>query len=84
MVELAWTTFSAILMYLCWYYPMDFVRNTNPDDKSIRSFLVFLFVWAYLLLASTFSYFAISWIALPEVAAVLTSLFWMLCILFCG
>ncbi|KAJ5382386.1 hypothetical protein N7517_000297 [Penicillium concentricum] len=83
-VELAWHTLMAIIMYFCWYYPVGFVRNTTPDDQAIRGFLVFLFLWVYLLFTSTFTHFAIFWIDLPETAGVLTSLFWMLCILFCG
>jgi ATP-binding cassette subfamily G (WHITE) protein 2 (PDR) len=43
-----------------------------------------MFLWVYLLFTSIFAYFAIVWIDLPETAGVLTSLLWMLCILFCG
>lgn len=71
-------------MYFCWYYPVGFVRNTTSDDQAIRGFLVFLFLLVYLLLTSTFAHLAITWIDLPETAGVLTSLLWMLCILFCG
>ncbi|RYP43328.1 hypothetical protein DL770_011720 [Monosporascus sp. CRB-9-2] len=83
-IELFWNSIMAVIMYFCWYYPVGFVRNTTPDDQAIRGFLVFLFLWVYLLFTSTFSHFAIVWIALPETAGVLTSLLWMLCILFCG
>ncbi|KAJ6149147.1 hypothetical protein N7471_000346 [Penicillium samsonianum] len=84
LIELAWHTLMAVIMYFCWYYPVGFVRNTTPDDQAIRGFSVFLLLWVYLLFTSTFAHFAIFWIDLPEVAGVLTSLFWMLCILFCG
>lgn len=84
LVELAWHTIMAVILYFCWYYPVGFVRNTTSDDQAIRGFLIFLFLWVYLLFTSTFSHFAIFWIDLPETAGVLTSLFWMLCILFCG
>lgn len=83
-VELIWHSLMAPIMYFCWYYPVGFVRNTTPNDQAIRGFLVFLFLWVYLLFTSTFAHFAIFWIDLPETAGVLTSLFWMLCILFCG
>ncbi|RYO87818.1 hypothetical protein DL764_008812 [Monosporascus ibericus] len=63
---------------------LGFVRNTTSDDQAIRGFLVFLFLWVYLLFTSTFAHFAIVRIDLPETAGVLTSLLWMLCILFCG
>ncbi|EFQ98073.1 multidrug resistance protein CDR1 [Nannizzia gypsea CBS 118893] len=84
LVELVWHSVMAAIMYFCWYYPVGFVRNTTPNDQAIRGFLVFLFLWVYLLFTSTFAHFAIFWIDLPETAGVLTSLFWMLCILFCG
>ncbi|KAF1949243.1 multidrug resistance protein CDR1 [Byssothecium circinans] len=84
LIELFWNTVMAVIMYFCWYYPVGFVRNTSPEDQTIRGFLVFLFLWVYLLLTSTFAHLAITWIELPETAGVLTSLLWMLCILFCG
>jgi ABC-2 type transporter. len=74
----------AVLMYFCWYYPVGFVQNTTSDDQAVRGFAIFLLLWVYLLFTSTFAHFAIFWIDLPETAGVLTSLFWMLCILFCG
>jgi ABC-type multidrug transport system permease subunit len=83
-VELFWHTLMAVIMYICWYYPVGFVQNTTADDHAIRGFAIFLFLWAYLLFTSTFAHFAIFWIDLPETAGVLTSLLWMLCILFCG
>ncbi|KAJ5995433.1 hypothetical protein N7481_002410 [Penicillium waksmanii] len=83
-VELFWHTLMAVIMYFCWYYPVGFVQNTTADDQAIRGFGVFLSLWVYLWFTSTFAHFAIFWIDLPETAGVLTSLFWMLCILFCG
>ncbi|KAM0343525.1 hypothetical protein ACHAPU_008420 [Fusarium lateritium] len=62
LIELFWNSLMAVIMYLCWYYPVGFVRNTTPDDQAIGGFLI----------------------DLHETAGVLTSLLWMLCILFCG
>lgn len=84
LIELFWNSIMAVIMYFCWYYPVGFVRNTTPDDQAIRGFLVLLFLWVYLLFTSTFAHLAIVWVDLPETAGVLTSLLWMLCILFCG
>ncbi|KZZ87543.1 ABC-2 type transporter [Moelleriella libera RCEF 2490] len=84
LIELFWNSLMAILMYFCWYYPVGFIRNTTRDDRTIRGFLVFLFLWVYLLFTSTIAHMAIVWVDLPETAGVLTSLLWMLCILFCG
>ncbi|KAF4949226.1 hypothetical protein FSARC_13532 [Fusarium sarcochroum] len=84
LVEAAWNTFMALIMYFCWYYPVGFVRNTTADDQQIRGFLVFLFLWMYMLFTSTFSHFAIVCIGSAEEAGVLATLLWMLCISFCG
>ncbi|KZL84907.1 multidrug resistance protein cdr1 [Colletotrichum incanum] len=84
LVEILWNSVMAAVMFVCWYYPVGFVRNTTDEDRTVRGFLVFLFLWTYLLFTSTFAHFAIVWIDLPETAGALTSLFWMLCILFCG
>ncbi|KAL4745768.1 hypothetical protein BDW72DRAFT_211010 [Aspergillus terricola var. indicus] len=78
LIELAWQTLMAVLLYFCWYYPVGFVQNTTTDDQAIRGFAVFLFLWVYLLFTSTMAHFAIFWIDLPETAGVLTSLLWML------
>ncbi|KAH6884150.1 ABC-2 type transporter-domain-containing protein [Thelonectria olida] len=84
LVEAAWNTIMAGLMYFCWYYPVGFVQNTTSDDQAIRGFLIFLFLWMFMLFTSTFSHFVITWIEMPEVAGVLATLMWMLCIAFCG
>ncbi|KZL66398.1 ABC transporter [Colletotrichum tofieldiae] len=84
LVEMAWNSAMAVVMFVCWYYPVGFVRNTTDEDRAARGLLVFLLLWAYLVFTSIFAHLAIVWIDLPETAGVLTSLFWMLCILFCG
>lgn len=84
LIELGWSTLMAVIIFFCWYYPVGFFRNSTPDDQTIRGFLVFLFLWEYLLFTSTVAHFAIVWIDLPEEAGVLTTLLWVLCILFCG
>ncbi|KAI8680770.1 hypothetical protein NCS56_00483000 [Fusarium sp. Ph1] len=84
LVEVAWNSFMAVIMYFCWYYPVGFVQNTTSDDVSTRGFLVFLFLLMFMLFTSTFSHFAIVWIETAEEAGVLASLLWMLCISFCG
>ncbi|KAF9776373.1 hypothetical protein IL306_005456 [Fusarium sp. DS 682] len=84
LVEMAWNSVMAALMYFCWYYPVGFVQNTTTSDEQIRGFLIFLLLWMYMLFTSTFSHFAITWIESAEQAGVLASLLWMLCISFCG
>ncbi|EXL73642.1 hypothetical protein FOPG_11102 [Fusarium oxysporum f. sp. conglutinans race 2 54008] len=84
LVEAAWNTFMAVLIYFTWYYPVGFVRNTTSDDQAIRGFLVFLYLWMFMLFTSTFSHAAIVCIATAEEAGVIATLLWMLSISFCG
>ncbi|EFQ96657.1 opaque-specific ABC transporter CDR3 [Nannizzia gypsea CBS 118893] len=83
-VELFWNTLMAVLMYVCWYYPIGFTKNTMEGDQAIRGFLVFLLLWTYMLFTSTIAHFAITWIDMPDTAGILTSFMWLLCIFFCG
>ncbi|GKU06341.1 abc transporter cdr4 [Fusarium langsethiae] len=84
LVEAAWNTLMAVIIYFCWYYPVGFVQNTTSDDQHIRGFLVFLFLLMFMLFTSTFSHFGIVCIGTAEEAGVLATLLWMLCIAFCG
>jgi ATP-binding cassette subfamily G (WHITE) protein 2 (PDR) len=77
LVEAAWNTLMAVIIYFCWYYPVGFVQNTTSEDQHIRGFLFMLFT-------STFSHFGIVCIGSAEEAGVLATLLWMLCIAFCG
>ncbi|KAK9242212.1 ATP-binding cassette transporter CGR1 [Lipomyces tetrasporus] len=60
LVEAAWNTLMAMMIYFCWYYPVGFVSNTTSDDETVRGFLVFLFLWMFMLFTSTFSHFAVT------------------------
>ncbi|KAM0276296.1 hypothetical protein ACHAQH_006885 [Verticillium albo-atrum] len=84
LVEAAWNTFMALIIYLCWYYPVGFTMNTTPSDEHSRGLLVFFFLWMFMLFTSTFSHFAITWNPTADTAGVLASLLWMLCLCFCG
>ena len=82
-VEIAWNSLMAVIIFFCLFYPVGFVDNMT-SDKTTRSFLVFLFMWQFMLLTSTLCHLAITWIGLPEIASSLTNFLWMMCILFCG
>ncbi|KAK9250566.1 ABC-2 type transporter-domain-containing protein [Lipomyces tetrasporus] len=84
LVEAAWNTLMAMMIYFCWYYPVGFVSNTTSDDETVRGFLVFLFLWMFMLFTSTFSHFAVTWVPNSEIGGVIASLLWMFCLIFCG
>ncbi|CRK08937.1 hypothetical protein BN1708_009846 [Verticillium longisporum] len=84
LIEAAWNTLMAVIIFVCWYYPVGFVMNTSPGDEHSRGLLVFFFLWMFMLFTSTFSHFSITWIPTADTAGVFASLLWMLCLCFCG
>lgn len=83
-VEIAWNTVLAAVVFFCWYYPVGFQANTTGDDAASRGLLGFLFLWQFFLFTSTFSHLVIIIFDTPDLAGTLASLMWMLCISFCG
>ncbi|KAM0323344.1 hypothetical protein ACHAQA_008937 [Verticillium albo-atrum] len=84
LVEAAWNSLMALIIFLCWYYPVGFTMNTTAADEHERGLLVFFFLWMFMLFTSTFSHFAITWNPTADTAGVLASLLWMFCLCFCG
>ena len=82
-VEITWNSLMAVFLFFCIFYPVQYV-DAMTKDVAIRSFLVFLFMWQFMLLTSTLCHFAITWIGLAEIASSLTNFLWMMFILFCG
>ncbi|KAL2066710.1 hypothetical protein VTL71DRAFT_2782 [Oculimacula yallundae] len=82
-VEIAWNSLMALLLFFCIFYPVRYVDNM-ASDVTVRSFLMFLFFWQFMLLTSTMCHLAITWISLAEIASSLTNFLWVMAILFCG
>lgn len=83
-MEAVWNTLVAVILFVCWYYPIGFVDNTTGGDVVERGLLVFLLLWMFMIMASTFSHFAITWMPNAEVGGVLVNLFWLLSLACCG
>ncbi|KAJ5096799.1 ABC multidrug transporter C [Penicillium angulare] len=84
-VELPWNTLAAILIFVCWYYPIGLYRNAEPTDAvHTRGLLMFLLIWTFLLFTSTFAHMVIAGIDLAETGGNLANLFFSLCLIFCG
>ncbi|KAJ5917297.1 ABC multidrug transporter C [Penicillium verhagenii] len=84
-VELPWNTLAAVLIFVCWYYPIGLYRNAEPTDAvHERGALMFLLVWSFLLFTSTFAHMIIAGIELAETGGNLANLFFSLCLIFCG
>ncbi|KAL4867801.1 hypothetical protein BDV12DRAFT_170614 [Aspergillus spectabilis] len=82
-VELPWNSLMAILMFLCWYYPIGMYHNAG-STVHLRGTQMCLMVWTFLLFSSTFAHFMIAALDVAENAANLGSFLLLLCLLFCG
>ncbi|KAJ5126912.1 ABC multidrug transporter C [Penicillium atrosanguineum] len=84
-VELPWNTLMAVLIFVCWYYPIGLYRNTyDTGTLHERGALMFLLIWSFLLFTSTFAHMMIAGIELAETGGNLANLLFSLCLIFCG
>ena len=84
-VELPWNTLMAVLIFVCWYYPIGLYRNTElTHDLHERGALMFLLIWTFLLFTSTFAHMVIAGIELAETGGNIANLVFSLCLIFCG
>ncbi|KAI9367195.1 ABC-2 type transporter-domain-containing protein [Aspergillus egyptiacus] len=85
LVELPWNTLMAILIFVCWYYPVGLYRNAEPTDTvHERGALMFLLILSFLFFTSTFAHMIIAGIELAETGGNLANLLFSLCLVFCG
>ena len=45
LVEMAWQTLMAVVMFACWYYPIGMFRNGGHEDMAERGGLALLTIW---------------------------------------
>jgi ABC-type multidrug transport system permease subunit len=84
-VELPWNSLMAVLIFLCWYYPIGLYRNAEPTDAvTERGGLMFLLIWQFLLFTSTFTSMVISAIETAETGGNIANLMFSLTLVFCG
>ncbi|PGH03298.1 hypothetical protein GX51_04168 [Blastomyces parvus] len=83
-VELPWNTLMAVIVFVCWYYPVGLFKVIPSDAVNERAGLMFLLILTFLLFTSTFSHLAIAGIEVAETGANLANLLFMLCLVFCG
>lgn len=85
LVELPWNLLVAILMFVCWYYPVGLYRNAEPTDAvHERGALMFLFLLVFLWFTSTFSHMVIAGVDNAETGGNIANLIFALLLLFCG
>jgi len=84
-VEIPWQTLMAVIIFLCWYYPIGMYRNAIPMDQvHERGALMFLFIWVFLIFTSTFTHMAIAGIETAEAGGNMANLAFSMSLIFCG
>lgn len=84
-VELPWNSLMAVIMFVCWYYPVGLYRNAEAAGQvHERGALVFLFLLAFMLFTSTFTDLVIAGFETAEAGGNIANLLFMLCLIFCG
>ncbi|RDW90012.1 pleiotropic drug resistance family ABC transporter [Aspergillus mulundensis] len=84
-VELPWNALMAVIMFICWYYPVGLYRNAEPTDAvNERGALMFLLILTFLLFTSTFAHMIIAGIETAETGGNIAQLLFSLCLIFCG
>ncbi|KAL2826962.1 ABC-2 type transporter-domain-containing protein [Aspergillus cavernicola] len=85
LVELPWNFLVAILMFLCWYYPVGLYQNAEPTGAvHERGALMFLFLVVFLWFTSTFAHLVIAGVDSAETGGNIANLIFALLLLFCG
>ncbi|KAL5362246.1 ABC-2 type transporter-domain-containing protein [Aspergillus floccosus] len=85
LVEIPWNTLMAVIMFLCFYYPIGLYQNAEPSHQvTERGALFFLFLWAFMMFTCTFTDFIIAGVESAEQGGNVANLLFMLCLIFCG
>ena len=85
LVEIPWNAIMALLVFICWYYPVGWYRNAQYTDMvHQRGFTVFLFLWQYMMYASTFAHMIQAGVELAEMAGNFTNLVFIMSLIFSG
>jgi ATP-binding cassette subfamily G (WHITE) protein 2 (PDR) len=85
LVEIPWSTLCAILIFICWYYPIGLYRNAEPSDTiHERGALMFLLIWTFLLFTSSFAHMVIAGVPEAETGGNIANIAFSLTLIFCG
>ncbi|KAI9651547.1 MAG: hypothetical protein M1831_000763 [Alyxoria varia] len=84
-VEIPWNALMAVVIFVCFYYPVGLYRNAEADGAvHERGALFFLGVLAFMLFTSTFAHMSVAAIEHAETAANIGQLLFSLTLIFCG
>ncbi|KAF2805347.1 uncharacterized protein BDZ99DRAFT_511345 [Mytilinidion resinicola] len=85
LIELFWQSFTAILVFVVWYFPIGLYKNGTPEFPAVeRGGLVLCIIWMFCLFISTLSQAVGIAISHAETAVQIATLFSYLSMVFCG
>ncbi|CAK9439082.1 uncharacterized protein LODBEIA_P33060 [Lodderomyces beijingensis] len=83
--EIPYQIVGGTFSFLCWYYPVGLYNNAAVTDTvASRGVLMWLFITSFMVLTSTIGHLTISFNEQEMSAANLASMFFMMCLNFCG
>ncbi|KAL1877939.1 Multidrug resistance protein [Diaporthe australafricana] len=84
-VEMAWNSLIAVLSFIVWYFPIGLYRNAEwTDQVHSRGITIFLFVWVFFMLASSFGHLMIAGLPNADIAGAVLNLLFIMMFAFCG
>ncbi|KAG5759293.1 hypothetical protein H9Q72_012575 [Fusarium xylarioides] len=84
-VEIVWNSFIGIFAFICWYFPIGLYRNAEyTNEVHSRGITIFLHVWIFFLLASSFAHMIIAGLPNADTAGGVMNLLFIMMFAFCG
>lgn len=85
LVEIPWQSLMAVILYVTWYYPIGLYRNAEPTGQvHLRGFQLFLFIWEFVIYASTYANMTVAGVETAEGAGNIGNLLFSVSLIFCG
>ncbi|RYP54444.1 hypothetical protein DL768_000750 [Monosporascus sp. mg162] len=83
--EIPWNSLMAVLMFVCWYYPVGLQRNAEAAGQTAeRGALMFLLLLAFMWFTATFTHMVIAAFETAEAGGNIANMLFMMCLIFCG
>lgn len=74
-----------VFCFITWYFPIGLYRNAEYTDQvHSRGITIFLFVWAFMLLTSSYAHTVVAGLPNPEAAGGVLALTFIMMFAFCG
>lgn len=83
-VEIPSQTLAAACAFILWYLPTGLYRHSSGQPSSERGGMLFLLLWIYFVLTSTFAHMISASIATAQAASSVAVILYQLMLLFCG